>query len=280
MRATAEIYLRETPRGGQDSRRPCVGGPSRRRSTPTCSTPTTTWPQELDLRMRVAARQLATARVLDAQAGRVRPGPVVQRRRRRARPAGPRRPARGPHPHRRPHRHRAARRRRPAAAPAPRASTTCSSATATWRALMPPRASRCWTRSSPSGSGRGRRSRTRCCDARSAAPTISTLLRAISCQPRLEVRLALLLWHLAARWGRVEPAASASRCRSPTGCSASWSAPSGRRSRTRSAACRAPASSPATPATGTCTGRSTSHLAALIERTDEREASGAPTPAR
>lgn len=32
------------------------------------------------------------------------------------------------------------------------------------------------------------------------------LLRAISCQPRLEVRLVLLLWHLAARWGRVEPA--------------------------------------------------------------------------
>lgn len=30
-------------------------------------------------------------------------------------------------------------------------------------------------------------------------------LRAIVCQPRLEVRLSLLLWHLAARWGRVEP---------------------------------------------------------------------------
>jgi CRP-like cAMP-binding protein len=30
-------------------------------------------------------------------------------------------------------------------------------------------------------------------------------LRAISCQPKLEVRLVLLLWHLAARWGRVEP---------------------------------------------------------------------------
>ncbi|MGA2010523.1 MAG: Crp/Fnr family transcriptional regulator [Solirubrobacteraceae bacterium] len=29
--------------------------------------------------------------------------------------------------------------------------------------------------------------------------------RAIAFQPRLEVRLALLLWHLAARWGRVEP---------------------------------------------------------------------------
>ena len=29
--------------------------------------------------------------------------------------------------------------------------------------------------------------------------------RAIASQPRLEVRLALLLWHLAGRWGRVEP---------------------------------------------------------------------------
>ncbi len=29
--------------------------------------------------------------------------------------------------------------------------------------------------------------------------------RAIASQPRLEVRLALMLWHLAARWGRVEP---------------------------------------------------------------------------
>lgn len=29
--------------------------------------------------------------------------------------------------------------------------------------------------------------------------------RAIASQPRLDVRLALLLWHLAARWGRVEP---------------------------------------------------------------------------
>jgi hypothetical protein len=31
-------------------------------------------------------------------------------------------------------------------------------------------------------------------------------LRAIACQPRLEIRIDLLLWHLAARWGRVEPA--------------------------------------------------------------------------
>jgi hypothetical protein len=30
-------------------------------------------------------------------------------------------------------------------------------------------------------------------------------VRAISCHPRLEVRLDLLFWHLAGRWGRVEP---------------------------------------------------------------------------
>ena len=57
--------------------------------------------------------------------------------------------------------------------------------------------------------------------------------RAIACQPRLEVRLALLLWHLGARWGRSSPAASASRCPSPTACSASSSAPSARRCPTR-----------------------------------------------
>jgi CRP/FNR family transcriptional regulator, cyclic AMP receptor protein len=32
------------------------------------------------------------------------------------------------------------------------------------------------------------------------------VLRAISSHPRLELRLVLLLWHLASRWGRVEPA--------------------------------------------------------------------------
>jgi CRP/FNR family cyclic AMP-dependent transcriptional regulator len=31
------------------------------------------------------------------------------------------------------------------------------------------------------------------------------VLRAITSQPRLEVRLVLLLWHLAARWGKVDP---------------------------------------------------------------------------
>jgi hypothetical protein len=32
------------------------------------------------------------------------------------------------------------------------------------------------------------------------------VLRSITAQPRLEVRLDLMLWHLAGRWGRVEPA--------------------------------------------------------------------------
>jgi CRP/FNR family transcriptional regulator, cyclic AMP receptor protein len=42
-----------------------------------------------------------------------------------------------------------------------------------------------------------RRSERRCADLR--------VMRAICGQPRLEVRLVLLFWHLAARWGRVEP---------------------------------------------------------------------------
>jgi hypothetical protein len=41
---------------------------------------------------------------------------------------------------------------------------------------------------------------------RSASRTYDlNVQRAIAMQPRLEVRLTLLLWHLAARWGKVEP---------------------------------------------------------------------------
>ena len=43
-----------------------------------------------------------------------------------------------------------------------------------------------------------RRSERRCADLR--------VLRAICGHPRLEMRLVLLLWHLSSRWGRVEPA--------------------------------------------------------------------------
>jgi CRP/FNR family cyclic AMP-dependent transcriptional regulator len=42
-----------------------------------------------------------------------------------------------------------------------------------------------------------RRASRRACD--------TDALRAIAAEPRLEVRLDLLLWHLAGRWGRVEP---------------------------------------------------------------------------
>ena len=42
--------------------------------------------------------------------------------------------------------------------------------------------------------------------ARAARHTASlNTQRAIAAQPRLEVRLALELWHLAGRWGKVEP---------------------------------------------------------------------------
>jgi len=41
----------------------------------------------------------------------------------------------------------------------------------------------------------------RACRRTSSVDTV----RAISCHPRLEVRLDLLFWHLAGRWGRVEP---------------------------------------------------------------------------
>ena len=73
-----------------------------------------------------------------------------------------------------------------------------------WRALRRP-GWPCSTPSSPSACARGRRSCRRCSAAPSGASAELDVLRAISCQPRLEVRLVLLLWHLAGRWGRVEP---------------------------------------------------------------------------
>jgi CRP/FNR family cyclic AMP-dependent transcriptional regulator len=73
-----------------------------------------------------------------------------------------------------------------------------------WRALQPSRLAlldtdfvervRAWPQISRALFGRAER----------RAADLS-VLRAISCQPKLEVRLVLLLWHLAARWGRVEP---------------------------------------------------------------------------
>ena len=85
------------------------------------------------------------------------------------------------------------------------------------------------------------------------------VLRAISCQPRLDVRLVLLLWHLAGRWGRVEPAGlAADAAHSRTGCWVSWSPPSGRPSPTPWHVSPEPGWSPARPATGTSTAASSS----------------------
>ena len=81
-------------------------------------------------------------------------------------------------------------------------SSTARSTGGRW----PRSASRSWT-----GRSRERVAALAADHARAAAPgravarAGSNVQRAIAAQPRLEVRLALLLWHLAARWGKVEP---------------------------------------------------------------------------
>lgn len=159
--------------------------------------------QEFDIRMRVAARQVATVRVLSAEAGPCDLGPLFAA------------VGRGPgllildgllafetrvgdrtaceltgagdllQP------------------PFPRAEQLVEPSEA-WRALWPTRFAlldhefaervRPWPQI---GMALLRRAGRRVADA--------DALRAISCQPRLEVRLSLLMWHLATRWGRVEP---------------------------------------------------------------------------
>ena len=178
-----------------------------RRCTATARRSTTTSPRSSTCGCAFAARQLATARVLDAEAGECDLEPLVRRRRRRPGPADPRRPGRVRDARRRPHRDRAGRRRRPAAA-AGRSADELVERVDGWRALCPTRLAlldaefaervRPWPQI---GHALLRRAERRTADL--------DVLRAITCQPRLEVRLVLLLWHLAARWGRVEPAGSA-----------------------------------------------------------------------
>ena len=87
----------------------------------------------------------------------------------------------------------AAARRRPARARLDLARAACR------------RAWPCSTTRSRSASSPGRRSRTRLLRPGLARTADLDVQRAITSQPRLEVRLTLLLWHLAGRWGRVEP---------------------------------------------------------------------------
>ena len=173
--------------------------------TATCSTPTPTWPQEFDLRMRMVVRQVATVVVFEIGGRRLRSRAVVR--------AAARRPGlllldgmiavdvAG----RRPHRDRAHRARRPAAAVGPGAPTSCSSARASWRALLPGARSPSSTPPSPSASARGRRSCTRCCAGPASAPATST--SSARSPPSRGSRCG---WRSCsgtspARWGKVEP---------------------------------------------------------------------------
>ena len=157
--------------------------------------------EAFDLRMRLAARQVVTARGARGAGRRVRPRPVVRRGRARPRPAGPGRRDRGRRPRRRPHRDRAGRRRRPAAAARATRRTTCSStspagarsATARLAVLDAGFAERvapvAADRARAAAAGRAARGRPR----RAARDRLAS--RA------LEVRLVLVLWHFARALG-------------------------------------------------------------------------------
>jgi hypothetical protein len=67
-----------------------------------------------------------------------------------------------------------------------------------------PHASPCSMPASPSACGHGRSIAMALLRRAGKRADDLDVQRAIACQPRLEVRLALMLWHLAARWGKVE----------------------------------------------------------------------------
>ena len=159
--------------------------------------------QEFDLRMRVVARQVATVVVFEIPIGEHVPAEWLEPQHRRAGPARARRRPRRRRPGRRPDGHRAHGRRRPAAAPSAGGDDLLEHHES-WHVLVPARVA-------VLDAGFAERVR--------PWPQIALALlrragkraedldvqRAIACQPRLEVRLALMLWHLAARWGKVEP---------------------------------------------------------------------------
>ena len=97
------------------------------------------------------------------------------------------------------------------------------------------RGSRCSTPSSPSACGRGRRSPHRCCAGPAGAADLG-VLRAISSSRGSRSGWCCCSGTSRRAGGASSRRASACRCRSPTACSVSSWPPSGRRSRTRSAA--------------------------------------------
>ena len=118
--------------------------------------------------------------------------------------AGARRAARGGGPRRRPDR------RRDSSAPATAAADPPAEEESWWPATVvararphPSRAARRCVRRARAG--RGRRSRGRCCAVRAARARRSTSSAPSAAQPRLELRLTLLLWHLARPLGPGQP---------------------------------------------------------------------------
>ena len=155
--------------------------------------------------MRMVARQVATVGVFEVRVGECDLAPWFD--------AGRRAPGllildgllAGRGPRRRPDGHRAHGRRRPAAAARPgrRRPARALGGLATCSAR---RALRCSTRASPSACGRGRRSSSRCCAAPASARATSTCSARSRASRASRSAWPCLLWHLAARWGKVEPA--------------------------------------------------------------------------
>ena len=189
--------------------------------------------EEFDVRARIAARQLATARVLQVGVGACDLGPWFEATAGGPRAADPGRPARARDPGRRPHRGRAGRPRGSAAAARP------SDRSAAHPHLRVARAA----------SDEARRPRRRLRRSGQAVSADRAHPRAPRLPPPARARRAPGD-HLPAPARRspgpaaVAPGralgssradgACACRCRSPTACSVSWWRPSGRRSRTRS----------------------------------------------
>ena len=136
---------------------------------------------------------------------RVRPGPPAGAAARRARAAADRRRGRARRAGRRPHGQRAGRRRATCSRRGPATTTSCCS---------PPRPSRApWCARGSRSSTRPSRERIRpwpqivhALLRRAVRRTMElNVHRAATCHPRADARIALLLWHLAERWGIVEP---------------------------------------------------------------------------
>ena len=156
---------------------PAIGAATRRsrsRSTPTCSTPTRRSPRSSTSARGSLPGSSPPPGCCRSAVGSVRPLALVRRRRGGPRAADPRRPGRARDPGRRAHRRRAVGAGRPAAAARPGHGSTCVDAYDARGACCARPGSRCSTATSPSASGRGRRSPASLPGARAGARSNST----------------------------------------------------------------------------------------------------------